>query len=112
MNGTTALKPTKPAVIDLQQVGPGVLPVRHPAGHMNIVIEQFDSGEHWVSGNDTLSGFVFHLVDRTILPLNDSLSRLPLQDLGFNQLLVRKADMTQAVLFLLAVVLNQPHHLL
>ena len=111
MNGTTALKPTKPAVIDLQQVGPGVLPMRHSAGHVNIIIEQFDSGEHWVAGNDALSGFVFHLVDRTILSLNDSLSRLPLQNLGFNQLLVRKADMIQAGSFLLAV-LHQPHHLL
>lgn len=78
---------------------------------MNIIIEQFDSGEHWVSGNDALPGFVFYLVDRTILSLNDSLSRLSMQNLGFNQLLVRKADMIQAASFLLAV-LHQPHHLL
>lgn len=99
-------------MIDLQQVGPGVLTVSHSAGHMNIVVEQFNPGEHRVSGDDALSGLVFHLVDGTILPLNDSLSRLPLQDLGFNQLLVRKADMIQAGSFFLAVVLNQPHHLL
>ena len=90
------LKSPCPAVIDLQQIGPWVLSVRHPAGHMNIVIEQFNSGEHRVSGDDTLSGFIFHLIDRTILPPNDSLSRLALEDLGFDQFLVRKADMLQS----------------